>query len=260
MITMGFGLLAARGRQQGALAHRRHRRPAGCQDVADPRPLRVRPHRLHRLRLLPGRAVRRVPGRAAAHPFALRPLPARHPRELDAHAGHRRAEPVAPAQGLHHLRRHRGHRRRPAGADHRDGLAPGAELRALGRYRGHAGAGRHRPALRRAWSAPSSSWWRATSSPASTRSCGTSGSACCWSPSSCCCPTACSAGWRSSAPALPGQAAVTTLATPMAAQTLLRRPPSSRRRSPPTASTRASARWWWPATSASPCRRARATP
>ena len=53
-----------------------------------------------------------------------------------------------------------------------------AELRALGRYGRHPGAGRHRPALRRASSAPSSSWSRATSSPASIRSCGTSGSAC----------------------------------------------------------------------------------
>jgi hypothetical protein len=37
------------------------------------------------------------------HSFTLRARPEGNPRERDAHAGDRRAEPVAPAQGLHAL-------------------------------------------------------------------------------------------------------------------------------------------------------------
>ena len=49
MITLGFGLLAARGRQQRELAHRRRRRPARRPDVAAARPVPVRSLWLHRL-------------------------------------------------------------------------------------------------------------------------------------------------------------------------------------------------------------------
>ena len=60
------------------------------------------------------RAVPGVPGGAAADQLAVRPLPARHPREPRAHARHRRAEPRAHPQDLHDLRRDRRHRRRRA--------------------------------------------------------------------------------------------------------------------------------------------------
>ena len=53
------GPAAARGGQQRALAHRRRRRPAGRAHLAAASASSVRPLRLHRLRLLAGRAVPR---------------------------------------------------------------------------------------------------------------------------------------------------------------------------------------------------------
>ena len=113
----------ARSANSAQLADRRRRRPAGREDVADLRLFPLRSLRQGRLRLFARRAVPRVPGGAAHDQFAVRPLAARHPRELRAHAGDRRAEPRASAQDLHHLGRDGRHRRRAAGADHRDGLA-----------------------------------------------------------------------------------------------------------------------------------------
>ena len=81
--------------------------------------------------------------------FPLRPRAARHPRERDAHAGDRRAEPRAPAQGLHHRRGDRRNRRRAAHPHHLHGVAGGALLRALGRRAGDPDPRRRRPALRR---------------------------------------------------------------------------------------------------------------
>ena len=66
-----------------------------------------------------------------------------------AHAGDRRAEPGAHAQGLHHRRGDGRHRRRAADADHRDRVARDAELPALGRRAGDPDPRRRRPALRR---------------------------------------------------------------------------------------------------------------
>ena len=72
------------------------------------------------------------PGRAAADPFDVRPSAARHPRKRRAHAGDRRAQPRAYSQNIHNRRGHRRRCRCTARADHRDGRARFARLRALG--------------------------------------------------------------------------------------------------------------------------------
>ena len=94
------------------------------------------------------------------------------------HAGDRRAEPRAHPHDLHDLRG-----RSPASPARcwrrrRETVSLDVlELPALGRRAGDADPRRRRPALRRARSARSSTWSRATSSPASIRSTGISGSA-----------------------------------------------------------------------------------
>ena len=77
--------------QQLRLADRRHGRPAGHPYLEAVRPFPLRSLRLHRLQLRACRAVRAVPVCAAAHSFAVRAVAARHPRKLRAHAGDRRA-------------------------------------------------------------------------------------------------------------------------------------------------------------------------
>ena len=109
--------------------------------------LPLRSVRLHRLRLRAGRAVSRVPGRAAAHPFAVRPVAARHPRKFVRMPAIGAPSRAAYPHDLYDRRRDRRHRRRAADADHRDRLARLAGLPALGRRAGHARARRRRPAL-----------------------------------------------------------------------------------------------------------------
>ena len=77
----GPGVPPARGGQQRGVADGRLRRAAGDKDRPDLRPVPVRSLRLHGLRLLAGRSVRRVSGDATADQLAVRPVPARHPRE-----------------------------------------------------------------------------------------------------------------------------------------------------------------------------------
>ncbi len=145
MLTLGFGLLLEE------LANSASWLTGGIDGLQGidiwplARPFQVRSLRLHRLRLFARRAVRAVPVRAAADPFAVRPGAARHPRELCAHAGDRRAEPRAYPHHLHHLRGDGRRRRRAASRRPRQTrVARFARLRALRRRAGHAGAGRRR--------------------------------------------------------------------------------------------------------------------
>ena len=84
--------LALRSRQQGALAHRRRRRPAGRSDVAAARDVSLRPLRAHRFCLFAGRAVRLVSDSAPADQFTVRALASRHSGKRAPHAGDRLAE------------------------------------------------------------------------------------------------------------------------------------------------------------------------
>ena len=121
MITLGIGLLLYEAANSASWLTGGADGLQGVTIVADLRRLPLRSLRLHRLRLFAGRAVPRVPGRAAAHQFAVRPVAARHPREL------RVRMPAIGAPSRAHLRKiytiaavDRRHRRRAAGADHRD--------------------------------------------------------------------------------------------------------------------------------------------
>src|SRR3954466_3526803 len=121
----------ARSGEQRWRIHRGRGRAAGLSRARGPR-VRVRPLRDHRLCLCAARLVPVLPGLQANHSLTLRPRPARHPRERDAHAGDRRAHARASAQGLHHRRGAGGNCRRAAYAYHLDGLARDAVVRPLG--------------------------------------------------------------------------------------------------------------------------------
>ncbi len=88
---------AAAGSARRALLqhHRRHRRPAGHRDAADPRPVRVRHVRQDRLLLLADRAVPAVPARAPRRAFAVRPVAARDQEQSAARGRDRRARSTA---------------------------------------------------------------------------------------------------------------------------------------------------------------------
>ena len=94
MLTLGFGLLLGRACQQRELADRRRRRIAGHPQLEPARRFPFRPLRHHRLCLLARRFVFAVHRRAPADQLAVRPVAARHPRELGAHAGDRRRQPL----------------------------------------------------------------------------------------------------------------------------------------------------------------------
>ena len=89
MVTLGIALLMEALGRALLQHHRRHRRPAGHRDAADPRPVRLRHVRQGRLLLLPDRAVPVVPAGAAHRAFAVRPVAARD-QEQSA-AGRRRS-------------------------------------------------------------------------------------------------------------------------------------------------------------------------
>src|SRR6516164_2440881 len=141
---------ASGDRQQRELAHRRLRRDARHSLLADLRPLSLRSLRLHGLHLFADAVVCCFSGCAAADPFAVRAGAARHPRERDPHAGHRRGDARTYPDCLHDCRGDRRHRRRAVGANDRDGLARSVGLSTLGRRAGDADPRRHRAALWRA--------------------------------------------------------------------------------------------------------------
>ena len=137
--------------QQRALADRRQRRSARHLNLAGARHLQVRSLWLHRLRLFAGRAVCRVPRRAAADQFAIRPRAARHPRKLGAHAGDRRRQPRAYPQGLSRIAAAIAGLAGAVLAQTTENVSLDShQLPALRRCAGHAGAGRRRAALWRA--------------------------------------------------------------------------------------------------------------
>ena len=79
---------------------------------------RVRHVRPHRLRLLPGRAVRPVPAGAAHRQFAVRAVAAVDQGQSAARLGDRHSRQRAAGRDLHDRRRLCRHRRRAADADH----------------------------------------------------------------------------------------------------------------------------------------------
>ena len=89
-----------------------------------------------------------LPRGPAPDPLAVRAVAARHSGERDAHARHRRGEPVARPPHLHAVGGDRRGGRRLARADDRDRLTRGAELPAVRRAGGDAGAGRRGPPVR----------------------------------------------------------------------------------------------------------------
>ena len=167
MLTLGFGLVAEGTGEQRRLAHRRHGRSAGHPHLEAARLFRLRPVRLRRLQLRARRAVRGVSVRAAAHSLTVRPLAARHPRKLRPHAGHRRAEPRPYPHDLHHRRDHRRDSRRVARPERRKQFH-WTHSTSNDPPKWWSSSCSADPAGSTAdWSAPSSSWSPATSSPAS---------------------------------------------------------------------------------------------
>ena len=130
--------------------HRRHRRPAGHRDAADPRPLRVRHVRQDRLLLFARGAVPAVPAGAPDRAFAVRPVAARDQQQPA--AGGRDRHPRQPAAGrdLHARRVLCRYRRRAVHPDHGARFARRVFVRALRRSDAGAGDRRHRLSLWRA--------------------------------------------------------------------------------------------------------------
>ncbi len=151
MITLGLGLLAARSRQQRALADRRLRRLAGhqrCWPLLGLFKFDLYGYTAYSYALVALFIVFLGVRRMVNSPFglALRGIRENWVRMpaigADSRAHIRKAYTIAAA--------HRRRRRRAAGADHADRRARIAQLPALGRRAGDAGARRRRAAVWRA--------------------------------------------------------------------------------------------------------------
>ncbi len=191
---------ALRGRQQGRVHHRRRRRAVRRRRCGrSSGSSRFDIGRAHRVSGTASSCCSLLFALAAAHrQLAVRLEPARHPRGRQADAGDRIAgarggwsaiftlsAAIAGVAGALLAQTHAVRRHRPLG------------FPALGRADDHAGAGRHRAALRRARRRRRLHDRAGLAVRASIPCTGSSGSACCWSSSCCSRAAASSAGWRS---------------------------------------------------------------